>query len=194
MAPRDVCCAGAPPQPNLEKRCQLATPSALFALLARAPTLHKTQALPTKHFVFGCLDGEFARGQVYILERRVADPENYGIVGVPPADLLDEIWAALRGAIHDAKAWSRQAVAVTVEWVLLPGAGPFSESFVPKHVAVRQVPGKVRTLAEVVDPQLQARAMCGKLLSWIACAGSSVLTQRLKQACLRDSRWRAYVP
>ena len=59
--------------------------------------VHKVQALTMAGKVLGCLEGTFAHGQVYVLISRVTDPRNLCLVGLRPADLLDEVaeaWAA----------------------------------------------------------------------------------------------------
>ena len=64
---------------------------------AYALVLHKVQSLTMPGQVLGCLQGIFAHGQVYVLISRVTDPRNFCLLGLPPADLLDEVaeaWAA----------------------------------------------------------------------------------------------------
>ena len=57
-------------------------------------TIHKVQALTIRHDVNGCLEGKSALGQLYVLWSRVADPKLFNAVGLPPADLLDEVATA----------------------------------------------------------------------------------------------------
>ena len=53
----------------------------LCVVPAYALTVHKVQALSIQHLVFGCLEGTFAQGHVYVLVSRVTDPENFYLVG-----------------------------------------------------------------------------------------------------------------
>ena len=64
---------------------------------ANALTIHKVQALTIANNVYGCLEGVFAAGQVYVLWSRVTNPLHFHLVGLPPADMLDEV----------AKAWQK---------------------------------------------------------------------------------------
>ena len=134
---------------------------------AYALTTHKTQALSIPHRVYGSLEGVFATGQVYVLVSRVTDPANFCLVGVPPADLVDEVFEAVRAAGLDAEAWLRRAVDVTGEWVLgPPGASP-RDRLEPKFVSETLAPVRLRALAEVLDPQPEAKAVYAALLAWI---------------------------
>ena len=66
----------------------------LQLLAAYALTIHKVQALTMAGKVLGCLEGIFAHGQIYVLVSRVTDPRNLCLIGLPSADLLDDIAAA----------------------------------------------------------------------------------------------------
>eukprot|EP00973_Karenia_brevis_P047135 6541838-Karenia_brevis.AAC.1 len=56
-----------------------------------ALTVHKVHSLSMKDIVRGCLESVFAYGQLYVLVSRVADPANFELIGLPPADLLEEV-------------------------------------------------------------------------------------------------------
>ena len=47
-----------------------------------ALTVHKVQALSITHDEFGCLEGIFAQGHIYVLVSRVTDPQNFHLVGL----------------------------------------------------------------------------------------------------------------
>ncbi len=132
---------------------------------AYALTVHKTQALSIKHRVNGCLEGVFAQGQVYVLVSRVTDPANFCLVGLPPADLVEDVAAALSNAGVDVDGWFRRAVTVTNEWVLHPGRLPFSERLKPRYRSSRAALS-LRTLAESLDPMPRAREIVAELLSY----------------------------
>jgi hypothetical protein len=100
--------------------------------------MHKTQSLSIKHLVAGCLEGVFALGQVYVLTSRCTDPQNYCLIGVPPKDLLEDIWQAVARAGKDPEAFFRKNVSVTKDLFLVFGlfAAPLA-SFGVKRENVR---------------------------------------------------------
>lgn len=141
-------------------------------------TVHKTQALSIKHDVYGCLEGVFAQGQVYVLISRVTDPQLLRLVGLPPSDLFDDVCAALLTSGVDLEEWLRRAVAVTGDWLLKPAGESLRERVTPRFVSDKMVPVKLRTLADVLNPQPLARGpqlsqMPGlrlrTVLAWIPC-------------------------
>ena len=67
------------------------------------------------HLVFGCLEGVFALGQVYVLISRVTDPKNFMLVGVPPKDLLEPIALELLANGIDVDKYLEDACSVTRE-------------------------------------------------------------------------------
>ena len=73
-------------------------------------TTHKVQALTIRHDVNGCLEGMFALGQLYVLWSRVTDPKLFHAVGLPPADMLDEVATAWSEAGLDVDACLAAAV------------------------------------------------------------------------------------
>ena len=79
-------------------------------------TIHKVQALTLRHVVGGCLEGKFALGQIYVLWSQVTDPTLFHAVGLPPADLLDDVAKAWAAADLDVDACLRAAANVTGEW------------------------------------------------------------------------------
>ena len=131
-----------------------------------ALTTHKTQALSLRHRVDGSLEGVFSTGQVYVLISRVTDPANFCLVGVPPCDMVNEVYEAICSAGLDAEAWLKMAVTVTGEWVLGPGATPL-DRLLPRVVSERFSPVRLRSLAEVLDPQPEAKRVYADLLDWI---------------------------
>jgi hypothetical protein len=137
-----------------------------------ALTTHKTQALSLRHRVDGSLEGVFSTGQVYVLISRVTDPANFCLVGVPPCDMVNEVHEAIGAAGLDAEAWLSMAVTVTGEWVLGPGAAPL-DRLVPRVVSERFSPIRLRSLAEVLDPQPEAKRVYADLLDWIERADRS---------------------
>ena len=128
---------------------------------------HKTQALSITHIVRGCLEGIFAQGQIYVLVSRVTDPSHFQLVGLPPADLLQDIYAAWVKAGLDPIECLRRCVTVTNEWIYTPGPQDLRDRFSPRFVKERTVPLKHRELHEMLNPQPRAAAVIHRLLDWI---------------------------
>jgi hypothetical protein len=57
----------------------------------------------------------FALGQVYVLASRCTDPQNFSLIGLPPKDLLEDVYAAWQRAGKDAEAVLRKNLTVTRE-------------------------------------------------------------------------------
>ena len=129
--------------------------------------MHKTQALSIAHIVRGCLEGIFAQGQVYVLFSRCTDPKNFHLVGLPPCDILEEVFVAWMNAGLDPVECSRRCVLVTNEWTYSPEPQNILERFKPMFVKERAIPIVHRTLAENLNPQPQAAAVMHRLLDWI---------------------------
>jgi hypothetical protein len=111
----------------------------LSILPAYALTVHKVQALTIRNTVFGCLEGIFAHGQLYVLWSRVTTPDHMHAVGVPPLDLLEDVgraWHAKGFNVHDC---FEKAAAVTGEWEYHRHRAPgdpckrVAERLQPKH-------------------------------------------------------------
>ena len=130
-------------------------------------TVHKTQALSIRHIVRGCLEGIFAVGQLYVLVSRVTDPRNFQLCGLPPADLLFEIFVALTKEGLDAIECFRRCVTVTNEWVYSPVSDELRNRFAPRFVHERMVPTVHRELHEMLNPMPRAAAVMHRLLEWI---------------------------
>ena len=139
----------------------------LPAVPCYALTVHKVQSLSIKHIVRGCLEGVFAQGQIYVLVSRVTDPRNFELLGLPPADLIDEIAAAWQAAGMDVVECLRRAASVTGEWVYTPSDEELRDRFTPRRTAEHTVPVKQRELWEILNPQPRAAAVLHRLLDWI---------------------------
>ena len=119
------------------------------------------------------LEGVFAQGQVYVRASRVTDPQNFVLVGLPPKDLLDVVASAWREAGLDVDECFRRAVQVSEEWDYLPTkAGSAATRNVARRLrkkedARRQVPVRLRTLQEALDPQPETAAVLHRLLDWM---------------------------
>ena len=88
----------------------------LQAQPANALTIHKCQSLTIRDHVYGCLEGVFAHGQVYVLWSRVTQPQNFHLVGIPPTDLLKEVAEAWREAGLDVDECFAAATKVSNDW------------------------------------------------------------------------------
>lgn len=130
-------------------------------------TIHKTQALSLRHIVHGCLEGTFAFGQVYVLASRVTDPQLLHLVGLPPMDLLMEIYDALKAAGFDPVECLRRCATVTNDFVYRPGPRDLRDRFTPRFVKERTIPVVARELKQMLDPQPRAAEVMHRLLDWI---------------------------
>ena len=130
-------------------------------------TIHKTQAMSIIHKLFGCLEGVFAQGQVYVLFSRVTDPDNLMLVGIPPFDLIDEVAEALVKAGYNVADCFAKATTVTGEWVCASENKPWSERIQPRFLEERTIPLKRKNLGEILNPQPQAACVIQNLLDWI---------------------------
>ena len=135
--------------------------------------VHKVQALTMAGKVLGCLEGVFAHGQVYVLVSRVTDPRNFCLIGLPPADLLDDVAAAWAAHGLDVDACLATAADVTGDWEYTPAGAPAAATrnvrrrLTRREEVERRVPVRLRTLAEVLDPQPETAAVLHRLLGWI---------------------------
>ena len=129
-------------------------------------TVHKVQALTIPHIVRGCLEGIFAAGSLYVLISRVTDPQNLQFIGLPPAYLLDEVAEEVLRRGHNVNAYFKAACSVPGEWVYdsaIDGRAPEAARGVrarlrPRLEQRRQIPLKLRTLAEMLQPQVDRAA------------------------------------
>ena len=112
-----------------------------------ALTVHKVQSLSMTDIVRGCLEGVFAQGQVYVLASRVTDPRNLQLIGIPPADLLEDVASAWQAAGLDVVECLRRATQITQEWVYTPGYGPLRDRLQPKRIEERRIPPVLRELS-----------------------------------------------
>ena len=126
--------------------------------------IHKTQALSIRHNVFGCLEGIFAFGQLYVLASRVTDPLLLHLCGLPPMDLLDEIFHAWQSAGFDAIECLRRCTTVTNDFKYEPGPDSLRDRFSPRYVKERKVAVVARELHEMLNPQPKAAAVIHRLL------------------------------
>ena len=106
---------------------------------------------------------------------RVTDNANLSLLGVPPKDLIDEVARALREAGLNVDECFKRACAVTNEWTYTEGHPDVRSRFAPKWVSEFHIPVKMRSLAEILDPQPRASAVIHKVLDWIERRDSFVL-------------------
>ena len=120
------------------------------------------------------MEGVFAAGSLYVLISRVTDPGNLELIGLPPADLLDDVAEELLRRGIDVNAFFKAACTITGEWVytdaptgLSPGAARDVRSRLrPRLEARRRIPLKLRTLKETLEPQPAMTAVISRFLEW----------------------------
>jgi len=147
-----------------------------------ALTVHKTQALSIRHTVRGSLEGVFAQGQVYVLISRCTDPQNFHLVGLPPSDLLEDVFIAWMKAGLDPVECCRRCVLVSGEWTYSPGPQDIRDRFKLNFTKERTVPIVHRTLEENLNPQPQAAAVIHRLLDWIDRVDEASINENPKPA------------
>ena len=126
-----------------------------------------------RHDVNGCLEGVFAHGQVYVLVSRVTEPTHFCAIGVPPADLLEDVARAWKKAGFDVDTCFHFAAAVTDDWCYKrakAGEDPCNNvaaRFTTKREGARRVPLRAKTLAQILNPQPETADVLHGLLDWI---------------------------
>ena len=123
--------------------------------------------------MYGCLEGVFAAGQVYVLWSRVTHPLHFHLVGLPPLDMLDEVAKAWQDAGMDVNTCFRKAVEATGDWTYTDSAeGDDATKNVmsrlkAKYDHQRRVPLRLKTLKDILDPQPTTAKVLHQLLAWI---------------------------
>jgi len=97
----------------------------------------------------------------------VTDPRNFELVGVPPADLLQEVVAAWQRAGLDAVEIRRRSTEITREFVYDPAPEDIRDRIKPRFVSTKLIPVRNRTLAEILNPQPRCSEVLKELLTWI---------------------------
>ena len=99
----------------------------LQLLPAYGLVVHKVQSLTIRHTVYGCLEGVFAHGQIYVLISRVTRPTDFHAIGIPPVDMLEDVAKAWQDAGLDANKCFDAAASVTQEWQYTPSKEPLCD-------------------------------------------------------------------
>ena len=140
---------------------------------ANALTIHKCQSLTIHDVVYGCLEGVFAHGQVYVLWSRVTHPQNFHLVGLPPADLLSDVAKAWQEAGFDVHECFKAAVKVSNDWEY---TCPSTNTDPLKDIAgrlrakfdhLRRVPLRLKNCKTLLEPQPTTAIVLEEILRWI---------------------------
>ena len=108
-----------------------------------------------------------------MLVSRVTDPAHCCLIGLPPADLLDAVAKAWQDRGLDVNACFAAAAEVSEDWEYAPattGQDPtrnVRRRLTKRQAEERRTPARLRSLAEVLDPQPQTAAVLHRLLDWI---------------------------
>ena len=154
-------------------------------------TTHKAQTLTIRHDVNGCLEGMFALGQLYVLWSRATDPTLFHAVGLPPADLLDDVAVAWDEAGLDVDDCFAKAAKVSGEWEYTAAAVGVDKCrnvrarLKPVHQEERRVKLKLFVVQEILNPQPKAADVVHALLAWIDAADAASQSNREKPAFAR---------
>ena len=108
-----------------------------------------------------------------MLWSRVTNPKLSKAVGIPPADLPDEVAAAWFAAGHDVDACFDAAAAVSGQWLYrhAPAGTDPCRNVRSRLTQVREEQARVKlqlfTVREILNPQPDAAAVVHALLAWI---------------------------
>ena len=94
-----------------------------------------------------------------MLMSRVTDPRNFAFVGVPPADLIDDVVLAWSQAGLDAVACMRMCASVTTDFVYDEKEELVCKRFRPKTMGEKMLPVCNRHITDVLNPQPRCRAL-----------------------------------
>ena len=114
--------------------------------------------------------GIFAQGQLYVLVSRVADPQHFVLIGVPPRDLAADVARAVYAKGLGVDEFYRRACSVTNGWQYTHTA---TNAFVDRiqqrkfKQDDKAVPLTFRDLGGCLDPQPEASVVIRRLLEWI---------------------------
>ena len=86
-------------------------------------------------------------GQIYVLVSRCTDPDNFELIGVPPVDMVEDVYKAMRAAGWDADEIFSSSTTVGGEWNYDP-CRPYEHRFYQKRISERTVPMTRKTLEE----------------------------------------------
>ena len=134
-----------------------------------------------------------------MLWSRVTDPKLFHAVGLPPADMFDEVAVGRSEAGLDVGACIAAAVSVTNEWeytAAVAGADPCHNvraRLKPVHQEERRVKLRLFTFSEILNPQPKAADVVHALLAWIDAADAAGQSNQEK-ATVRQARRRPDLP
>jgi len=89
------------------------------------------------------------------------------LIGIPPADLIKDVFAAYLKEGLDAVEILRRSVEVTKEFEYDATLPNVRERIKPRFVSTKLVPVKNRILSEVLNPQPRCSEVLKELLAWI---------------------------
>ena len=114
-------------------------------------------------------------------------------IGLPPNDMLEEVARAWAAAGHDVDAVLQAAASVTSDWEYTPtehGRDPcreIMERLQPTCKKKRRVPLKLKTPAEILNPQPTTASVLHALLQWIDLADLASQRNQPRPSVERES-------
>ena len=120
-----------------------------------------------------------------MLISRVTDPKNFQLLGVPPADLLEEVVMAWREAGLDIVECLRKCVTVTNEFEYVEQER-IKDRIRPRKIDAKLVPVRNKSIAEILDPQPKCSAVLHKLLKWIDRCDYASQVGECKPVCIDE--------
>ena len=126
-----------------------------------------------RNTVYGCHEGVFAHGQVYVLWSRVADPIHFHAIGLPPFDMLDGVAKAWAEAGLDVDDCFTKPFRATGDWQHKRASSTQAATQFVSHRLTRSrvqeanVRVGLKPLSTLIDPQPSTASVLRQLFDWI---------------------------
>lgn len=138
-----------------------------------------------------CLEGIFACGMLYVGSSRCVRPSDFAAIGIPPADLLEDVAAAVAAAGLDIHVFFSAAASVTGNFAYAAHDGmKILDRFSPATERGRKKKYRIHGLERILDPQPRYTAYVRNILGWIEENGTD--RQRSFPEAPKGDWWRTF--